>query len=72
MAVLTPEPWMWLFGSILDGVLPMDSAHPSLTGVTSRLLLASCHCQYSLISPIQSGSNVALHILHPVMGEMAN
>lgn len=23
-AVLTADPWMWLFGSILDGVLPVD------------------------------------------------
>lgn len=28
--------------------------------------------KYSLIAPVQAGSNVALHILHPVMGQMAH
>lgn len=28
--------------------------------------------QYSLIPPVQSGSDVALHVLHPVVGKMAD
>lgn len=32
------------------------------------------HCggRYSLIAPVQAGSNVTLHILHPVVGQMAH
>lgn len=33
---------------------------------------STCNCQYSLISPVQSGSNVALYVLHPVVGKMAD
>lgn len=31
-----------------------------------------CYCIYSLIAPVQTSSDVSLHILHSIMGEVAN